>query len=40
MSNRTTDKAQTGKPDRGKNSPFKKKPHKAGHEPGFWFIMM
>lgn len=25
MSNKATDKAQTGKPDRGKNSPFKKK---------------
>lgn len=25
MSNKGADKAQTGKPDRGKNSPFKKK---------------
>jgi len=25
MSNKATDKAQTGKPNRGKNSPFKKK---------------
>jgi len=25
MSNKGTDKTQTGKPDRGKNSPFKKK---------------
>lgn len=37
MSNRATDKAQTGKPDRGKNSPFKKKLLKAGHKPGFSF---